>query len=210
MATPTQPADSPAAPRRSPLLPAALLLALALVALLAWQNRELRQQRDWLGERATRPYHGMYVPEIAVDGIDGQALVLGRAQGGFQVLYFFAPQCPYCLESVPMVRALAARLQQAFGGRVQMIGVGDAAAATLQAYVREHRLDFPVAAVQDRRTLMLYRGSSVPLVLVVGADGRVLHSQLGTLDTMDQVGSILAAMRTETPPAAATPTRSTP
>lgn len=196
--------------RKLPLLPIALLLSLALVAVLAWQNRELRTQRDWLAERATRPYHGMYVPAVPVEGLRGEALTLGGVSGDFQVLYFFTPQCPYCLASVPMVRALAGRLDDAFGDRVQMVGVGDAKAGALVDYVREHRFEFPVAAVSDRRTLMLFRGSSVPLVLVIGADGRVLHSQLGTIDTMDQVGSILAAMRKDTPPAAATQTRSTP
>ncbi|WP_407351761.1 TlpA family protein disulfide reductase [Luteimonas sp. R10] len=196
--------------RKLPVLPIALLLSLALVAVLAWQNRELRTQRDWLAERATRPYYGMYVPAVPVEGLRGEALTLGGVSGDFQVLYFFTPQCPYCLASAPMVRALAGRLEDAFGERVQMIGVGDADAGPLAGYVREHGFDFPVAAVAERRTLMLFRGSSVPLVLVIGADGRVLHSHLGTIDTMDQVGSILAAMRTDTPPAAAMQTRNTP
>ncbi|MEZ0470264.1 TlpA family protein disulfide reductase [Luteimonas salinilitoris] len=196
--------------RKLPVLPIALLLSLALVAVLAWQNRELRTQRDWLAERATRPYYGMYVPAVPVEGLHGEALTLGGVSGDFQVLYFFTPQCPYCLASAPMVRVLAGRLDDAFGERVQMIGVGDAEAGALAGYVREHGFDFPVAAVADRRALMLFRGNSVPLVLVIGADGRVLHSHLGTIDTMDQVGSILAAMRTDTPPAAAMQTRSTP
>lgn len=210
MAMPSPRMDAFPPVRKLPVLPVLLLLALVLVAVLAWQNRELRTQRDWLAERATRPYYGMYVPAVPVEGLRGEAFTLGGVSGNFQVLYFFTPQCRYCLASAPMIRTLAARLEDTFGARVQMIGIGDAAPDALEEYVREHGFGFPVAAVDDRRTLMLFRANSVPLVLVIGADGRVLHSQLGTIDTMDQVGSILAAMRTDTPPAAAMQTRSTP
>ncbi len=88
-----------------------------------------------------------------------------------------------------MVRALAGRIAAESRGRVQMIGVGQAPSGAVRDYAREHGFEFPVAAVEDRRTLMLFRGRTVPLVMVIGA---VRHWHFGTLDTREQVDTILA------------------
>lgn len=187
--------------RRFPVTAVALVLALLLVGVLGWQNRTLRAERDWLVERAAHPYYGMYVPVAELRDLDGRPVRPGAPAGDFQILYFFNARCPHCRDSAPMVRELAARAGRL--GGVEMIGLGNGDAAEIAAYADEHRFDFPVATLRDRRLLSLFRGNSVPLVLLLGADGRVLHSQLGTLDTMDQVGSLLAAMRTDTPIATA-------
>lgn len=188
--------------RRIPYLQIALGLALALVAVLGWQNHRLRADNDWLLQRASAPYYGMYVPVVEIAALDGERLRLGAPEGGFQILYFFDAHCPYCLESAPMVRELARRAA-GLGGTVRMIGLGKGEDAEIAAYAREHGFVFPVAAMRDRRLLALYRGDSVPLAMLIGPDGRVLHAHPGPLDTMDQVGSLLAAMRTDPPPAAA-------
>lgn len=186
-----------------------LALTLGLVVLLAWQNRGLREERDWLSDRALNAYVGMYVPKVATADLQGRPVTLGEVPADFQVLYFFTPQCPYCRASSPMIRALAERIRANAKGRIEMIGVGNDGDATVRDYAREQQFDFPIVATQDRRTVMLYRARSVPLVLVIGPDGRVRHSQLGAIDAMDQVGSILAAMRQDAR-SAATPSRSPP
>lgn len=190
--------------RRPPYALIGLGIALALVAVLAWQNRSLRADQAWLIERATEPYYGMYVPIVPVADVQGRALALGGVTGDFQVLYFFTTQCACCRESAPMVRTLAGRIAAESRGRVQMIGVGQAPAAAVRNYAREHGFEFPVAAVEDRRTLMLFRGRTVPLVMVIGADGRVRHWHFGALDTREQVDAILAAMRRTDAPAVVT------
>ena len=67
----------------------ALLAASILVALLGWQNRGLRKERDWLTDRVSYAYPGMYVPALEVRSTSGADLELGAPRGDFQVLYFF-------------------------------------------------------------------------------------------------------------------------
>ena len=52
----------------------ALLAASVLVALLGWQNRGLRADRDWLTDRAAYAYPGMYVPVVETSALDGAKL----------------------------------------------------------------------------------------------------------------------------------------
>lgn len=171
-----------------------LLLACALVTALAWQLRGLRQERRELVERINAPFVGMYVPQVALPALDGQPLVLGRPRAQRQLLYFFSPTCPHCRASLPMLKTLAAQLPAASRGGAELIGVASADAAAAQAYAREHGLTFPIAATTEVRTAMLFRAHSVPLLLVIDADGRVRYSRIGVIDEAADLRAVLAAL----------------
>ena len=172
-----------------------LVAATALVVVLAQQNRALRAEREWLVERSLHAYEGMWLPQIAATDLDGASLTLGTPTGDAQVLYFFTTHCPYCRRSSAAVSELAATLVRERGVRAQLIGVSLDDAQASGAYARTQGFDFPIAVIADRRTLMLFRAREVPLLLVVGRDGRVRHRQLGAIDTREEVESVLAAVR---------------
>ncbi|WP_226470011.1 TlpA family protein disulfide reductase [Luteimonas panaciterrae] len=179
--------------RRIPWLLIGLLLSATLVLVLAWQNRELRQQKDALEKRAFEPYVGMWVPEIPAKSLDGAAVVIGTAPKQFQVLYFFTSTCPYCKQSAPLVRKLAEQLASD-STRVQMLGVADGESEAVRRYVNEHGFGFPVTTLSDRRKLALFKAQAVPLLVVVDAQGRVRHSHLGVFDRQDEMDAILKAV----------------
>ncbi len=191
-------ADSASAARPargvSLLLTLGLLLACALVLTLAWQLRELRQERRGLIERVNDPYVGMYVPKVALTALDGSAVVLGEPRADYQLLYFFSTTCPHCLASLPMVKAIAAQVPAASKGRAEIIGVASASAADAGAYARAHALAFPIVANSEVRTAMLFRAHSVPLLLVIDADGRVRHARMGVIDEAADLRAVLAAL----------------
>lgn len=171
-----------------------LLLACALVMVLAWQLRELRQERRGLVERVNDPFVGMYVPKVALTALDGNPVVLGEPRADYQVLYFFSPTCPHCLASLPMVKTIAAQVPAASNGRAEMIGVASASVADAGVYARAHALAFPIVANSEVRTAMLFRAHSVPLLLVIGADGRVRHARMGVIDEAADLRAVLAAL----------------
>lgn len=171
-----------------------LLLSCALVTALAWQLRTLRQERRDLVERVNDPFIGMYVPQVALSGLDGQPVMLGRPRADYQLLYFFSTTCPHCRASLPMLKTIAAQVPTASAGRAELIGVASASTADAQAYAREHGLRFPIAATTDVRTAMLFRAHSVPLLLVIGADGRVRYSRIGVIDEPQDLRAVLAAL----------------
>ncbi|RPE77128.1 peroxiredoxin family protein [Vulcaniibacterium tengchongense] len=183
-------------------LGAALLVATALVIALGLQVRQLRAEQRWLVERASQAYAGMYVPRVAATALDGSRHHLGQPRARSQVLFFFTTTCPYCRASLPLVGSIARQLEAASGGTAQMLGVALDDPAAAAAYAREHALPFPVVALRDRRTAMLFRARKVPLLLVVGADGRVRYARPGVLNSREGVTGVLTAVRgTEVPDA---------
>ena len=188
--------------RRFPWLWLGLLVACILVAVLAWQNQQLRTQQQWLQTRVTAPYAGMYVPTIAAPGVDGRSYTLGAAQGQPQVLFFFTTTCPYCRRSAPTVVRAARQLQANLPGRPQLLGVCHCDPAQAARYAHVHGFDFPVVTLTDRRALMLFRARNVPLVMAVDGGGRVRHSHVGLFDTTERVQDLVAALRRTDAPAA--------
>jgi peroxiredoxin len=172
----------------------ALLAASALVVLLAWQNRDLRAHRDWLSDRVDYAYPGMYVPAIRARSVDGAEFELGAPRAEHQVLYFFTHTCPYCRQSAPTVAETARVLQRSLGDRVSMLGICECSETQAREYARRHDFDFPVIAMTDRRSLMLYRARIVPVLLVVGRDGRVKHAVQGVFGTQAHTRGLVAAL----------------
>lgn len=178
----------------------ALLAASALVALLGWQNRGLRADRDWLTDRAVYAYPGMYVPVVEATGLDGAKLALGAPSGERQILFFFNHTCKYCRASAPTVAATARAIKNEFGDRVAVIGVCQCDATQAAAYVRAQGFDFPVALLNAPRELMLYRARDVPLLLAIDRDGRVRHAVQGVFDAKGQVDDLFAELRSRDVP----------
>ena len=157
---------------------------------LVRENRALRGENRELLRRTVEPRPGFYVPAVAAVTLDHEAVVLGRP-GERQLLVFFNTTCPYCRASVPAWQQIAERLAGDSG--IAVYGVGLDSAAAVAAYAGEHRLDFPLVASRDPRLVALYRVTNVPLVLVIGADGRVAYARMGVLETAFAIDSVLRA-----------------
>jgi peroxiredoxin len=184
----------------------ALLAATTLVVVLALQVKQLRADQHWLVDRASNPYPGMYVPRVEMTALDGNPYTLGQPRARRQVLYFFTTTCPHCHNSLPMVKQLAAMRD----GDAEMLGIALADPAAADAYARQHRLSFPVIATQDRRMLMLFRARKVPLIMVIGGDGRVRYSRFGVLNSRDGFTRVLSAVRSKDTPGADPKMETTP
>lgn len=190
--------------RRFPWSWLALLAACALVLVLAWQNRGLREERRWFVTRTTEPYPGMYVPRIDVPAVDGTPLTLGVPSAERQVLFFFTTTCPYCKRSAPQIVQAAQRLA-AQQPRVQVLGVCQCSPAQAQRYAAEQGFTFPVTTLTDRRAVMLFRARNVPTLLALDREGRVRYARVGVFETTERMQDLMAAVRnTEAPPALAT------
>lgn len=195
--------DRAAASRRPVIvLASALVFATVLVVVLALHVRQLREDQRWLVDRATKPYVGMYVPRVPLDTLDGTRRLLGQPRAQYQVVFFFTTTCPHCRASLPLVRSIARQLDAVSGGGAEMLGVAYAAAPVAAAYAREHALPFPVIASEDRRTSMLFRARKVPLLLVIGRDGRIRYSRIGVLSSKEGVNGVLSAVRNTDRPGA--------
>lgn len=185
---------------RSVVTWSALIAVSALIVLLAWQNRGLRADRDWLTDRVNYAYPGMYVPVVDTVGLDGAKYQLGVPAGDRQILFFFNHVCPYCRASAPTVVETAHALRKEFGDRVDFIGVCDCEEAQAKAFVASHKFDFPVVAMSETRSLAIYRARSVPTLLAIDRNGRVRHTVQGVFNTRKQASELVAELRRKDPP----------
>ena len=179
--------------RRESYAYVALALACALVVMLGVQNRQLRSDYAALIAEGAKPRVGAWLPDTQAETLAGESVVLGRASGDRQVLYFFDPSCPVCEASVPAILDLGRALQRHDPARVQMFGVARPDAPGLAAYLRARGFGFPVA-LSTPKIRALFNVNLVPLLVVVDRDGRVVYSHAGKIDTKEQVPTILTAL----------------
>lgn len=177
----------------------ALFAALALVLLLARQNRALADRTGKLQKRAFEPYAGPWVPTVETRTLDGLPLTLGEHPGGRrQLLLVFTTTCEFCRASLPSWRRLAAVADTMREPPTQVVGVvldsGDA-----EAYRRTHDLRFPIARFPTRRAESMYRVRSVPLIFVLDPNGQAIYSRVGVLSEPSEVDSVIAALRWRRP-----------
>lgn len=166
--------------------------------MLARQNVELRQRLEQVRRDATQPRAGLFAPTFTAVSLDGTQRTIGeRGDGGRQLLLFFTTTCAYCRASLPAWRELSAVADSLVSPRVEVIGVVLDSAHRAPAYAAEHALPYPVVPLASPKLRSLYRARSVPLVMVVDHDGRVLFARTGVLeDGAAAVDSVRRAMTT--------------
>jgi peroxiredoxin len=198
---PQEPSDqmpSPGLPWRRYALAGGLLVATGLAAVLGWKHQKLGEDfqdlRRELQRRTLAPPAGAVVSVRSVATVDGDSLVLGDPEPGTADLLVFLPTtCPACEETLPAVRSLTERLGSA--SDVHVAGIFLDSASDVRAYREQHDLSIPAVSMLDRRTVSLFRVGIVPLAVVVGDEGRVVHARPGVMDAEAAVDSLIRVTR---------------
>jgi thiol-disulfide isomerase/thioredoxin len=126
------------------------------------------------GGRAAAPLPAS-LPAVALAPIaaaPASATLTQIAAGRPMLVDFFATWCAPCRTSMPRVQALAER--HAPGLAVVGVSVGEDA-ADVAPFVRELGVTYPVYLDRDFALADAVGATKVPALLVVAADGRILH-----------------------------------
>jgi len=94
------------------------------------------------------------------------------------VVEYRASGCPLCKRQNPHLQALR-QAQRARGLRVLTFSI-DRSADVARAYVAEHRYTFPVAMASAQSERWFVR-RGLPMLYVVGSDGRVVFEKPGEM-----------------------------
>ena len=177
------------------LFPVVALLLAALVIMLSWQNRQLRQVNEQMAAQLQQTQldaHGLATgtrPELLTLRTTQQTHVdIGGARGVPQILYFFSTACRYCLASVPQLQQIAAAR-----GSAELVGVGLPPYDQLADYAGKHALAFPIAVDDQGEVSKRYRATLTPMLMVLAADGSIVYKHVGQLDT-ETVQAVAKAM----------------
>lgn len=175
---------------RIPWLGVALILALSLCnVLLLTQNLRLRKQLNSAGgingsANSLKP--GETVTPFAGMDLNGRPYqVEYRKDGRRQLVLFFSPSCPYCVQQGPIWRDMLNRIDCT---RFNVVGiVGDKenrqeviSHADALGYFKT-RIDLPIISVGDEM-LVRYKLTATPITLLIDDNGRVEHAWVGKWD----------------------------
>jgi peroxiredoxin len=178
----------------------ALAAAVALVAVLGMQRRAQDERYATLLRDTSLPRGGMYVPTFTAPTVDGAAVTIGeRTDGGKQVLFLFTTTCPYCKASLPAVREVALAAAQEPAPGAAMYGIALDSLSLAAEYAAANDLRFPIVEFPARKLRHLYRARSVPIILVLNPEGRVVLGRTGVLENREAIDSIVQAIRWSTP-----------
>ncbi|HEX9632041.1 MAG TPA: TlpA disulfide reductase family protein [Gemmatimonadales bacterium] len=172
-------------------LPLALAVAAVLVVALARQNRALLIEARHLRGQQRLPHAGDVVPPVRARGLDGDTVLLGGGPTTAQALFVFTTTCPYCAETLPAWKRIAARLENS--PTVVSYGVSLDPDSVTAAYASLHQLPFPVVRFPTARAAAWYRAIGAPLTLLVDSTGEVLYARAGVLSP-GAVDSLFAAL----------------
>ena len=117
--------------------------------------------------------------EHVLHTLDGKSYTLASLRGEVVVVNFWASWCPPCRKELPALAALNDRL--AGHGRVIAVSI-DRDLRNVERFARTNHLSMTVAQDGPDGLARQLDLKSVPLTLVLGRDGEVAFTALGTTD----------------------------
>ena len=132
---------------------------------------------------------GSAVPQLAFDCLGGGSLDLTRAPGVPTLVNLWGSWCPPCRDELPVLQDFA----DAAGDRVRVVGVvskdGEPQA---ESFGDDAGVTFP-NAFDGEGDLMAELGlNALPYTMFLDADGTLVHSELGPVETLDELEQLVA------------------
>lgn len=132
---------------------------------------------------------GDALPPIAFDCLGGGSLDLGRAPGVPTLVNLWGSWCTPCRDELPVLQAFA----DVAGDRVRVVGViSKDGVPQAESFAADAGVTFP-SAFDGEGELMAELGlNGLPYTAFLDADGRLVHSELGPVDSVDELRGLAA------------------
>ncbi len=126
------------------------------------------------------------LPDLVLECLGGDSTVrLAGLRGKPMVINLWAQWCPPCREESPYLR----QYQKAAKGKVMLLGINytDPRPELAVEFASLVGWKYPQLADQDARLAALMRVPGLPTTLLVDADGKVVHTIPGKLQSYDEL-----------------------
>ncbi len=195
------PPEAPPEERRAQKIALAFILAPLLATLLwgigAWFTRVPAPQ-----EELPPVAPGLAAPGFTFPALAGGAVALSDHKGKLVLVNVWATWCPPCIEELPSLQRLYARMK----GRgepfeILAVSIDALGADAVQKFVDRFGLTFPILLDPRGRIKKLYRTTGVPETFVIGRDGRLVEKVIGsrTWDSPEAVSYMEQILRAAPP-----------
>lgn len=166
--------QEPPGPRRQGLF-IALVAGLASLAIAVVSWKIFSTSPNWERTISTPPIPhagaGRPAPDFTLPLVSGGTVSLHNFKGKPVVLNFWASWCVPCREETPLL----VRLHKTYGPRgIVFIGVNvEDNEQAAREFLRQYRVDYPVARSVDDRVIDAYAIPGIPTTVFIGANGVV-------------------------------------
>ena len=135
-------------------------------------------------ERRLRDYHGDPQPwPLALSDRGGKQHTLAQMQGKVMLVNFWAGWCPPCVHEMPALQQLKERWR---GQPFEILAVNMAeSTTTIDAFMRQHRLDVTVLLDRDGRALRQWKIMAFPTSFVLDKHGHIRYAVFGAIDWLE-------------------------
>jgi thiol-disulfide isomerase/thioredoxin len=132
---------------------------------------------------------GGALPALAFDCLGGGSLDLAKAPGAPTVLNLWGSWCTPCREELPVLQEFA----DVAGSRVRVLGViSRDGVPQANSFAADAGVTFP-SAFDGEGALMAELGlNALPYTAFLDAEGRLVHSELGPVDSVDELSALAA------------------
>lgn len=119
------------------------------------------------------------LPDIELQTLDGESILLSQTAGKFRVINFWATWCPPCVKEMPALAKLDLALEE-IAGEVITINVGEQA-QQVEAFILENLEPNEMQMLLDPpgKAFPAFNLSGLPMTFVVSADGKILDYAVG-------------------------------
>jgi len=121
-----------------------------------------------------------FVLPVVLNGQVGEKVQLSQLSGKAVVLSFWASWCGPCRAEAPSVDRLSRRLEDK-GVKVLGINTSDDPDKAI-AFARQKGLSFPIVSDEDGKVSQAFGVSSLPTIVVVDKNGKVMAVRSGVTD----------------------------
>jgi cytochrome c biogenesis protein CcmG, thiol:disulfide interchange protein DsbE len=145
-----------------------------------------------------KPWTGGATPKLDLQGLDGRKVELSGLKGRVVLVNYWATWCEPCIEEMPSLERLQAKLR----GRpfeVLAVNYGESA-AKVSAFVSKMKLSLPVLLDPYKRSVEAWKVRGLPMTFLVDAEGHVRYWSFGASDWSEgEPLRLIERMMTEAP-----------
>jgi cytochrome c biogenesis protein CcmG, thiol:disulfide interchange protein DsbE len=132
---------------------------------------------------------GSDVPALTFDCPGGGTLDLTRAPGVPTVVNLWGSWCAPCRDELPLLQEFA----DTAGDRVQVVGlISRDGVPQAESFAADAGLTFPNAFDGEGQLMAELGLNALPYTAFLDADGRLVHSELGPVDSVDELRGLVA------------------
>jgi len=142
-----------------------------------------------------KPYRANPIPPtIDLQDAGGKRFVLNDYTGRITVVNFWASWCPPCVEEIPSLNRLLAKMRSK---PFELVSINYAESPeTIAAFLKQVRVDFPVLMDRDASVATQWNVIAFPSTFVIGPDGKIRYGVNAAIswdsqDVVDKLNKLL-------------------